>query len=235
MEEENGNDIYTIIIVATAILIIIVLAFLYYYFTTKSASLVVANTTFVAGVKKQNGNLTKVIFFKPSEVLPQSKEYPQKSGNCWVSSIAEPFREDAFRCTVDNAIYDPCFQTSQDGFVFCQPNPLAPEAFLIKLTKPLPLPDAPQNKQSNWAWFVKLADGTYCSPFTGTRPFFGAGPDAKVAYYGCNSTRKTEQIVLMGDLLAGNVWTANKAVLIQQGQNWVIKSSEKVEADTIWQ
>jgi hypothetical protein len=233
---ENKKDFLSIIVATIAIVIIIALVFLFYYFSAKNVSLTGIKTASVSETlnnlpKKPNVIPTNVISFKPSEVLP--KEI--KSGNCWVNSIAQPFREDAFRCMVDNAIYDPCFQASTGSFVFCQMNPLAPEAFLINLTKPLPKADVPQNKQSNWAWFVKLRDGTYCSPFTGTRPFFGTGPNAQIAYYGCNSNDKTEQVVLMGDLAESNVWTADKAILAQEGKNWVVKSLEKVEIDTVWQ
>jgi hypothetical protein len=229
MKENNKGetDIYTIIVVVVTVLIIAVLAYLFYFFATKSASL--ASTGVAALNKSQNLNSTKVIYFKPSEVLPNNI----KNGNCWTSSIAEPFRADAFRCTVSSAIYDPCFKTPEDGFVFCQMNPLIPESFLIKLTKSLPQIETTQNKQDNWAWFLKLRDGTYCSPFTGTRPFFG---EKQIAYYGCvSSNNKAEQIVLMGDLIQGDIWTANKAFIIRQDKNWVVKSTEKVQIDTVWQ
>jgi hypothetical protein len=231
---ENKNDIYTIIVVVVAIIIIVALMFLFYYFSIKSEYLTEVEIASVSGTSdnfyesQTTASPTNVMYFKPWDVSP--KEI--KSGNCWVNSIAEPFREDAFRCMVDNAIYDPCFQTPEDGFVFCQMNPSVPEAFLIELTKPLPTPEVPKNKQSNWAWFVKLKDGTYCSPFTGTRPFF---PDGQVAYYGCNSDDKNQQIVLIGDLTEGNIWTATEAILTQQNKNWVIKSSKKVEIDSVWQ
>jgi hypothetical protein len=171
---------------------------------------------------------TNVIVFKPSEVLMQQ----QKQGECFSSSVAHPFRKDAFRCLVENEIYDPCFAIKNQGTVFCQLNPSVPEAFLIRLKKPLPQASVLEFTQDNWAWFVKLRDGTYCSPFTGTRPFFGGD---KIAYYGCESNIKNEQVVLIGDLTKGDIWTANKAVLTKDGNNWIIKSTEQIKIDSVWQ
>ena len=90
----------------------------------------------------------------------------------------------------------------------------------------------PEIIQNNWAWFVKLRDGTYCSPFTGTRPFFGGD---KIAYYGCESNIENEQVILIGDLTKGDIWTANKAVLIKEKDNWAIKFLEQIKIDSVWQ
>jgi hypothetical protein len=236
--KKNKNSVATITVTALAIIIILVLGFLFYYFSVKSISLAGIETASISGsvnnvvVKTPPTEFTNVMHFTPSEVLPKET----KNGNCQSSSVAEPYREDAFRCMVDNDIYDPCFLTSQDGFVFCQVNPLAPEAFLIKLSKPLPEPFLPEVMQENWGWFVKLKDGNYCSPFTGTRPFLGTGYDEEVAYYGCKSTDKDQQVVLIGDLTKGNVWTANEAILIQQSdKSWTINLIQQVDIDTVWQ
>jgi hypothetical protein len=234
MEGENKNDFYDIAVVVITVVVIIALAFFLYYFSSKNSSLVKTETASVSGTLSnfsEKNNATNVIFFKPSEILPANI----KIGHCFIGSVAEPFRQDAFRCMVQNEIYDPCFKTLKDGFVFCQTNPLVPEAFLIKLTKSLPLIQEVQNEQNNWAWFLKLKDGAYCSPFTGTRPIF---EEKQIAYYGCNPSDNLpageKQVVLMGDLITGNVWTANKAILEKDGQNWKIKSLEKVEIDTVW-
>jgi flagellar basal body-associated protein FliL len=182
MEDNKKDDsVVTIIITVFAVIIIIVLAFLFYYYAEKSRSLGAAELASLSGYQAQpltdTSNFTKVISFQPSEILPSTI----MSGNCWTNSIAQPYRKDAFRCMVENSIYDPCFTTNQEGFVFCQMNPLKAESFLIKLTEALPVVEIPDEKQNNWAWFVKLKDGTYCSPYTGTRPFV----DDKIAYYGC--------------------------------------------------
>ncbi len=211
------------IVVACAIIIILILAFLFYFFTIKSVPL--------PEMPAEQALPTKVVKFTAPEDLPSA----QKAGQCFASSIAQPFREDTFRCMVVNEIYDPCFKTIEDGFVYCQVNPLDADPFLISLTKPLPASEMPQEKQTNWAWFLKLENGTICSPFTGTRPFFGQGETAQIAYYGCQSKNINQQIVLLGDLIEGTTWEANMAILEKGKASWEIESTKKVEINTVWQ
>ena len=231
---KKGESKLTIVITVFAILIILVLSFLFYYYAVKSMSFSRSETASLsgyadnAGRKESAGLRTNVIIFKPSEVFMQQ----QKEGECFSSSVADPFRQDTFRCLVKNEIYDPCFATENQGVVFCQLNPSIPEAFLIRLKKPLPKSSTLEFTQDNWAWFVKLRDGTYCSPFTGTRPFFGGD---KIAYYGCESNIENEQVILIGDLTKGDIWTANKAVLIKEKDNWAIKFLEQIKIDSVWQ
>lgn len=226
------KEIHNVIFIITAIIIILFLAFLFYIFSAKEVSLNNKNIASLSeSVKVFSSEHTQVINFAPSEVLPNEI----KEGDCWTNSIAEPFRKDAWRCAVENEIYDPCFETLQKDIIFCQMNPLVPSAFLIELEKPLPEASLPKDRPDNWAWFVKLKDGTYCSPFTGTRPVFGEASDVKIAYYGCRSNNKDEQIVLLGDLIKADVWTAQKASLEKNTEDWVIKSIDSVKIDTVWQ
>ncbi len=237
-EEQKKYSVSTIIITVLAVIIILVLAFLFFYYSTTPAPIVLQQVS--APVVKKEPPVsqivpTDIIKFAPPETLPTI----QKNGKCFASSVAQPFRQDAFRCMVGNSIYDPCFETTQKGAVFCQMSPFSSDSFLIKLTQALPKASVPQTAQDNWAWFLTLKDGTQCSPFTGTRPFFGTGPDAKVAYYGCKSNDKTQQIVLLGDLTQGTVWTAAEAILTKPGGvpsgSWTIQSTQQVEVDTVWQ
>jgi hypothetical protein len=236
-KESKKHSTSTIIVTAISITAILILAFLFYYFTVKSVFLPVENPTPGLNANSTTKPVvpavvpTNIINFLPPATLPIT----QQAGNCFANSIAEPYRQDAWRCTVGNSISDPCFETSQKGFVFCQMNPLVQDSFLIKLTKALPTPELPANRQSNWAWFLTLKGGIVCSPFTGTRPFFGTGPDAQVAYYGCKSDNPAEQIVLLGDLTEGNVWKANKATLTKTGTAWTINSTQQVDVETVWQ
>lgn len=236
-ENQKKYSTTTIVITVVSVVIILILAFLFYYFNVLNASITsegpASTSPATNSATKETPKVvpTNVVSFSPPEILPEI----QKSGSCFTNSVAQPYRQDAWRCTVGNSISDPCFQTSQKGIVFCQINPLEPDSFLIKLTKVLPAPEIPENKQTNWAWFLTLKDGTFCSPFTGTRPFFGTGSDAQVAYYGCKSENSAEQIVLLGDLIEGAVWKANKATLVKTGTAWTIKSTQQVDVDTVWQ
>jgi hypothetical protein len=110
---------------------------------------------------------TQVIRYTPPAQLPAKTE----SGHCWTSSIAAPYRPDAFRCMVGNEIHDPCFATAQKDRVVCDMNPASGEAgFVLKLTQALPAPEPPPTANENWAWLIELADGSACFPFTGTNP-----------------------------------------------------------------
>jgi len=226
-----NNKIKTIHIIALIVIIIIsVLAFLFYYYSVKLVPQTSQVSTPVATAPAEKPAVipTNVIAFLPPDVLPKT----QQNGSCWTNSISS-LRQDAWRCMIGNEINDPCFSTKQKGLVFCPMNPTESNSVLIKLTKDLPKPSTVISTQDNWAWFLVLEDGTYCSPFTGTRPFFNQGKD--VAYYSCNSNDKTKQIVLLGDLTKDIVWKANEAILSQTGNNWDISSTKQVNIKTIWQ
>jgi len=236
-ENEEKNLVFDVTVVVFIVIIIIALAGLFYYYALKNKSISQSEMAFdldnqtLAGIssKKQTdtSKFTKVISFNPPEVLPETI----KKGNCSASSIAEPYRDDAWRCVVDKSIYDPCFTTKETGKVFCQMNPLKENAFLIETENPLPPVTVENENKNNWAWFVRLRDGTFCSPYIGTRPFVGED----IAYYGCSSNEKSKTVVLMGDLISGKIWKANKAVIVQNGDNKMIESSEVVEIDSVWQ
>jgi len=220
-------SISTIVITILAIAIIIFLAFLLYYYSVTPISVSNPATQKIYVTKTPQPNkvvATKVITFTP----PATLSADVSSGNCFISSVAEPYRKDAFRCMVQNGIYDPCFTLSKDGYVFCPVDPVKNNPVLIKLTSALPAPSAVVTTKANWAWFLKLEDGTYCSPFTGTLPPL----KDEMAYYGCSGG---EGQVLVGDLVQGKVWTAQEGIATFDGQNWVLKSQKKVNIDTVWQ
>lgn len=240
-EKKEGNtSISTIIIATIAIIIIIALAFFYYYFTTKlypiesPPPVVVKNLPVknkpaaLAVLPKKESFTTEVINFVPPENLPAEI----KEGDCQTNSFADPYRRDAWRCAAGKVVYDPCFSIALSDVVYCKMNPLQDGGeFLIKLAKPLPEPIVPENAQDNWAWFIELRDGTYCSPYTGPRPIV----NSQVAFYGCKSNAAGEQAVLMGDLKKNLIWKAEKATLIKSGLKWVLKFSEELEIKTVWQ
>ena len=221
------NSVSTIVITILAIIIILVLAFLFYYYSVTPVPVPNLSTQKVVVTKTPQPNkvvATNVITFASPVALPTNQE----SGNCFASSVAEPYRQDAWRCMVQNGIYDPCFTTAKDGFVFCPVDPSKKDSVVIKLTSPLPKPTVAKTAKINWAWFIKLEDGSFCSPFTGTLPPL----KDKMAYYGCSGA---EGEVLVGDLVQGKVWTATEGITVFDGTNWVLKSQKKVNIDTVWQ
>jgi len=232
----------TIIITAIAIIFIIGLAFAYYYFT-------VANPTVAEPTPESTESVATNS--SPQEVLPQETTQPvtepsttviyytvpltedmqEQQGSCTMSSVAEPYRQDAWKCQVAKTTYDPCFSTDQADRVVCQPNPTDSEnIFAIKLTSPLPEPTIPQTTQSNWAWFVQLEDGSLCSPYTAKRPLV----DGEAAFYG-SAIKDGKRFVLIGDLNnSAKMWTATKKNLIKSGTTWVTESTETVNIQAVW-
>ncbi|OGZ84377.1 MAG: hypothetical protein A2599_03355 [Candidatus Staskawiczbacteria bacterium RIFOXYD1_FULL_39_28] len=233
-------SLLSVIVAVLAVIIILGLAFLLYYYATQTfqppragqSPVVSSESKKITPEPEQSAAPavipTSVIVFKVPDVLPTE----QKLGNCWVNSIAEPFRKDAWRCMVGSTVYDPCFEMSQKGLVYCPMNLLSGsgDATLIKLTKPLPQPILPKTVKDNWAWLIKTEDGIFFSPYTGTKPFV----DGTFATYGSKIVNG-ERFVLMGDLVKGEIWTAQEKVLVKNGTSWVVKSTKTIKIDTIWQ
>jgi hypothetical protein len=162
------------------------------------------------------------------------------SGSCWTSSIAAPFRVDAWRCAVRNGIEDPCFEIpGSTSTLLCgidPENPASSSTFVLSLTEPLPAPDIPQTlPPPNWAWLVKLQDGTLCSPFTGTLPFAQGG---LVASYGCAKRYQGDERDIFGDLNnASSVWTAEVGTLSVSTSTFPppVTASSVIPVATVWQ
>ena len=167
-------------------------------------------TDTLANLKKEisvsSPQATQVLRYSPPE--PTSSA-PVVSGSCFANSIAAPYRPDAWRCMVGNAIQDPCFQIGTSSSLLCGVDPEdanASSTFVLTLTAPLPIAQTAPNPPPDWVWQVKLRDGTICTPFTGTLPF---SADGKVAKYGCAPRSPGENRMIFGDLNAsGSVWTA---------------------------
>ena len=148
---------------------------------------------------------TQVVVY---EAQVAASSTPVEKGSCFVSSIAAPYRPDAWRCAVGNAISDPCFTLSSSTLA-CGVNPASTDIsrqFVLQLVKPLPKPDVPAGKPpADWAWTVELADGGVCTPFTGTRPFSATG---EAGTYSCSGGQAGETMIF-GDLIASSTtWTA---------------------------
>jgi hypothetical protein len=185
---------------------------------------------------------TQVIAFAAS--VPASST-PVEQGSCFTNSIAAPYRSDAWRCTVGNAISDPCFViltgvstlSVPEPNLICGVNPAVADSsstFVLQLTKPLPTSTIPSGTVPlNWAWEVQLVDGTICTPFTGTLPFTANGD---VAHYSCNGPAGENMI--FGDINnASSVWMAEVGALSTATSTYppVIISSSTVPVSIVWQ
>lgn len=246
-DENKKQNFLSATVVAVAVIFIVGLAAVYYFVITDTLPEQIKNYFVPETVKVQEATnplvvkkeppkpaeppayITKVIKYSFPGILPAES----KMGSCFAGSIAQPFRQDAFRCNAENSVYDPCFSNDKKDKVVCQMNPLKPDIFLINLSQPLPVSENPVNLKDNWAWFVELEDGTICSPYTGTRPLINKEP----AHYGCKAKIKGDMDVLIGDLIKGQAWTAKRTIVTKDaaGTGWDTKSSEVVKIKTVWQ
>lgn len=170
---------------------------------------------------------TRVVFYVPPPALVARLEAHARPGACWTHSIAAPYRQDAWRCLVGNAIADPCFEAAPTGggpeYLLCGANPADPAAahtFDLRLTRPLPRGKstaAAPHPDAAAAWLVQLADGRLCRPFTGTRPFASSGV---VAEFGCGPLPGDESPTYIFGGLNRNprTWTAKTGTLRQAGR-----------------
>jgi hypothetical protein len=179
---------------------------------------------------------TQVIAYVPA--APASST-PVENGSCWTNSIAAPFRVDAWRCTVGNNISDPCFQIpNSTGSLLCNVNPIllnSTSTFVLKLTKPLPTPTIPPGTPpSDWAWLIQLADGTLCTPFTGTLPITAEGVAAN---YGCSpGPLGSSTLIFNGLNSSSSAWTAEVGTIAETSSSLPnIASSSTVPVATVWQ
>jgi hypothetical protein len=239
-KERSGNSsIIGMIVLIIAVIVIVSLAFLLYYYATRpSTAPQVQQQTAQPVVEKKPVapvvNPTKIVMFTVPDDLPATT---QIIASC-VASVAEPYREDSYKCTVGKKIYDPCFSVGKNNLLYCQLDPTVDDAnvFLVQNNKALPKITVTNAGTGNWGWFIKLRDGTFCSPFTGSN-FSGAKPivNGKAAIYGCRSAVATEQVLIIGNLTKGEVWKAQKSVVTKSGTVLVEKSTKLVEVDTVWQ
>jgi len=182
---------------------------------------------------------TQVMVFKPA--LPENVQ--SKSGYCFSESIAYT-RSGAWRCMVDNTIYDPCFN-SDDGSVICDANPITYQSgFVLKLTKPLPVSNSDSThpmflSQYNNGWIIKLADGSFCRPYTGSLPIV----NQVAVKYSCSDSSNCSNngncpymTGLLDSITTGKVWTATKIFYsVFPGTGIQIQRTQSVAITTVWQ
>jgi len=92
------------------------------------------------------------------------------SGECFSSSAAVPARPDAWRCTIGNAIHDPCFQNimGDPKLLACPEAPWNANVTLLTLTSPLPTEVRKEMAlKDTLPWALELANGQRCTLFTG--------------------------------------------------------------------
>ncbi len=168
---------------------------------------------------------TRVVRF-----TPQVPSGDVREGSCWTESIAVT-RSGAWRCSVGNAISDPCFtMPTNPGQLICDADPaLKTDGFVLKLTKPLPKISRRDRKAEPWVF--RLADNSICEAMTGTLPPVNGEP----ARWSC-AIHIRDQVRPAGVVTAltpGKIWMADKfaeSLIGTQGAE-----PEKVPVKVIWE
>jgi hypothetical protein len=160
---------------------------------------------------------TQVIVYHPEGVPTQ-----ERTGSCWsISDVLN--RVDAWRCTADDFIYDPCFSIPGNSqAVICDTSPLSDRSgFKLNLTGSLPARGTVSPVKSVWAF--ELADGTICSFVGGATAAF----EGKRVNYSCS-----DGWWILGELQEGQVWTARKVRLSSDLSS--IEESVQVFIKKVW-
>jgi hypothetical protein len=168
---------------------------------------------------------TTVIWFAPP--LPSGGD--TKEGSCWTESIAVT-RPGAWRCSVGNAISDPCFTVAGNrDHLVCGADPaLKADGFVLKLSKPLP---KLARRGKGEPWIFQLSDGSICEAMTGTlSPVNGEPARWSCAIHIRDQVRPRG---LVTSLTPGKIWMADKfpeSAIGTQGAQ-----PEKIPVKMIWE
>jgi len=109
--------------------------------------------------------------YRPGGLASGLRVEANVGGYCWGGSEALLGRSDAWHCTANNRIYDPCFASNSTDTtpLACATDPWAGTVTLLTLTAPLPRDRA--NTAAGTArnpWAAQLANGARCQIITGT-------------------------------------------------------------------
>ena len=141
-------------------------------------------------IAQQPSSLTQVRIFTPfnpgGDLVVGLAVTSEVQGTCVGGSAASPERPDAWRCMVDNAVLDPCFQNLLgDGKALaCAEDPFSANVVMLTLTSDLPDPTITGEPDftSSMPWAVELENGQQCTLLTGaTAPVAGMRIN-----YGCS-------------------------------------------------
>jgi len=169
---------------------------------------------------------TKIIRFAPKVASGEVQE-----GSCWTESIAAP-RAGAWRCSVGNAISDPCFTVAGNrAQLVCGADPaLKTDGFVLKLTQPLPKSSIPRDRKAE-PWIFQLSDGSICEAMTGTlSPVNGEPARWSCALHNRDQVRPRG---LVTALTPGKIWMADKFPESAIGTEGAV--AEKVPVRVIWE
>jgi len=150
-----------------------------------AASLAMFVAVLAAGPALASAKRTRAVVYEAfaSSGKPAHRVQRTLRGSCYVGAQSVN-RDDAWRCTSGNELFDPCFSSAQaKGVVLCPSTPLSGSVTEIKLTKGLPTAMADKGKPSTSGvpWALETTTGLKCVIDTGATNAIGRTR----ANYGC--------------------------------------------------
>ncbi len=138
--------------------------------TPGSAGTPHAGTPTASPTAAQGTTLQLFAPYRPGGLASGLRVEAKVNGYCWVGSETLLGRPDAWRCTANNRIYDPCFAAGSTDTtpLACAADPWAGGVTLLTLTAPLPrdrVNTAAGTTRNPWA--LQLANGARCQLITG--------------------------------------------------------------------
>jgi hypothetical protein len=148
--------------------------------------------------------VTQVFTFQAFDdrgLLPNLVRASSTTGVCTGGSLELSGRADAWRCTADGRVLDPCFVAEGTTELACVPDPFTTQVTILDV--PGPLPRGNRNDPAHPPWFLQLDDGSRCGAIAGDAlPPAAAG--SRTATYACAGGAE-----VVGDPdLSKPVWTA---------------------------
>ncbi len=105
-----------------------------------------------------------------------------KKADCWITSLSSN-RSDAFRCSVGNGIYDPCFEDpiGDESIISCPSEPYEEDPMMFKMIS-RPHFDKETEKTDAVPWYIILKNKQTCRFITGATTTIAN----RRLDYGCN-------------------------------------------------
>ncbi|MCB0190342.1 MAG: WG repeat-containing protein [Anaerolineae bacterium] len=127
----------------------------------------------------------------------------------------------AWQCLVEGTVLDACFTGADGTSVVCYAGPFGTDPIKVNLSSPLPEPTETENTaRANRPWLVTLETGITCEAVAENTLALEGTP---VSYI-CN-----DNSLLVGELEAGPVWTADRVTIGSTPTGLEVVGTETVE------
>jgi hypothetical protein len=146
---------------------------------------------------------------------------------CFSESVAAAGRTDAWRCSVENSIYDPCFRLDE-RHLMCGPDPTTGDSGVYVVADAASLGTMSADRGAmpeDGAWLLALEDGTVCNFATGAT---GGNEEGRLNY-ACSN-----QEWVLGALIPGTTWLARFVTGAMGASGFEARTSEIRPIARVW-